>query len=132
MVAVVAVAVAVLGRARRSPEPVRTGGHVPQHVDRHDFPSPDTPWLVVAFTSATCRTCAATWSEVQGLASDRVAVAEAEVGRDRHLHQRYAVDAVPLTVIADAHGAVRRSFLGPLAPGALASGMAELADLPPA
>ncbi len=130
VVVIVAVAVAAAGRRRQPSTPVRTGGAVPTHVDRDDFPSRDAPWLVVAFTSATCRTCAATWSEVRAAAGEDIAVVEAEAVADRAVHQRYGIDSVPLTVVVDADGSVRRSFLGPLASGALAQGLAELTGRP--
>ncbi len=129
VVVVVAVALAAAGRRRPSASPVRTGGVVPTHIDRADFTSPGSPWLVVAFTSATCRTCASTWTEVQTSAAADIAVAEAEATVDRAIHQRYGIDTVPLTIIVDRHGAVRRSFLGPLVPGALRSALADLTNI---
>lgn len=47
------------------------------------------------------------------LASDSVVVEEAEVKARPDLHRRYHIDAVPIIVVADADGVVRRSFTGP-------------------
>jgi hypothetical protein len=46
------------------------------------------------------------------LASDDVAVVEVEYFADRALHERYKINAAPLTLVADAEGVVRGSFVG--------------------
>ena len=43
-------------------------------VDRNDFVNPGHEWLVVAFTSATCNTCADIERKVSVLATKSVAV----------------------------------------------------------
>ena len=52
------------------------------------------------------------------LASKAVVVQEAEYVRDRTLHDRYNIDAVPALVIADSLGVVRYGHLGPINMGA--------------
>ena len=42
------------------------------------------------------------------------AVVAVEFPTDREMHQRYAIDSVPLVVIAGADGVVQRHFLGPV------------------
>ena len=42
-----------------------------------------------------------------------VAVDDVEVSQRRALHERYRIEAVPITVVADAAGVVRASFVGP-------------------
>lgn len=108
-----AVAMALVLRRRGSNEPVRTSWAVPTWVDRADFASAATPWLVVVFTSATCRSCRDTVDKARPLESDDVAVREVEVAARPDLHQRYGIEAVPTVVIADAEGAVRGSIIGP-------------------
>jgi hypothetical protein len=125
-VVVAAAAVAWFVQRRRPDAPVRTGYAVPEQLDRGDFVRPEAPWLVVVFTSATCATCADVWSKAQVLASDEVAVQEVEYVRDRTLHDRYAIDAVPALAVADADGVVRRSFLGPVSATHLWAALAEL------
>lgn len=110
----VAVVVAVLLQRRRPDAPTQPRGHVPEQLDRHDFDRPEAPWLVAVFTSATCETCAGVRDKAQVLASEQVAVQELEAVRDRDLHRRYAIDAVPLVVLADRDGVVVASFLGPV------------------
>ena len=113
--ALVAAGVAlVLGRRARPDAPTQPSGRVPEQLDRGDFDRPDAPWLVAVFTSQTCDACADVRGKVEVLASDQVAVAAIEYPGDRELHERYHIDAVPLVVIADPDGVVRRSFLGPV------------------
>lgn len=119
VIAVLIVAVAsgcatvVRGR-RRVDAPTQARARLPSQLDRADFERPDAPWLVVVFSSATCSTCADVVRKAHVLASDEVAVDEVSYQRDRARHERYAIDAVPATLIAGADGAVVVSFLGPV------------------
>jgi hypothetical protein len=113
-IVVVAVAVAVVMRRRRPDAPTQPIGAAPAQLDRGDFERPDAPWLVAVFTSATCHTCADVVSKAAVLASDDVAVTDIEWQTHKDLHERYHIDGVPLTVIADHEGVVRRSFAGPV------------------
>lgn len=128
VLAAAAVAVVVLQRRTRPDPPSQPGWTIPAQVDREDFATPDAPWLVVLFSSATCDSCADVWPKVQALESDAVAVQEAEVGRDRALHERYRIDAVPTVVIADADGVVRGSFVGPVTATDLWATLAEVRE----
>ena len=110
----VAVAVAIVARRRRPDPPTQPCRAVPAQLDRADFDRPDAGWLVAVFTSATCHTCEDVARKAAVLASDDVAVAEIEYGPHRELHARYGIDAVPILVIADRDGVVRRSFVGPV------------------
>ncbi|MBA3604967.1 MAG: hypothetical protein H0W46_03145, partial [Acidimicrobiia bacterium] len=49
-------------------------------------------------------------------------------GAARPLHARYRIDSVPLLVIADASGVVRRSFLGPVSATDLWAAVAAVRD----
>jgi hypothetical protein len=125
-IAAVAVVVAAVVQRRQRPDaPVRTGYSVPAQLDRNDFVRPDAPWLVAVFTSATCDTCATVWTKARYLESDAVAVQELEYVAERALHDRYAVEAVPTTLIVDAEGVVQRSFLGPVTATDLWAAVAE-------
>lgn len=131
----VALAVAeLLRRRRRAPLEPPANWQVPTTLQREDFGRPDAPWLVVAFTSATCDSCASAWARVSQLASDEVAVEEVEAKARRRLHERYRIDAVPLVVVADASGGVRANFVGPFTATDLWGTVAELrqpGSLPP-
>ena len=124
--ALVALAVAaVLQRRQRPAAPLRTGYLVPAQVDRADFDRPDATWLVAVFTSATCSSCAGVWERAQPLESASVAVQELEHGRDRGLHDRYAIEAVPATLVVDGEGVVVASFVGPVTATDLWAAVAE-------
>jgi len=118
-------AATLIQRRQRLDAPVRTGYAVPAQLDRADFASPEAPWLVVVFTSATCSTCAGVWERAQPLASAMVAVQEVELSAGRELHERYTIEAVPTALVVDAAGVVRASFLGPVTATDLWAAVAE-------
>jgi len=127
VVAVVAVGLLVARLARRpTPLPVPTTFEAPEWLERADFASPEAPWLVAVFTSATCHTCAEVWSKASVLASDAVAVQDVEVGEVPELHRRYGIAGVPITAVADHDGRVRASFVGPVSATHLWAALAEL------
>jgi hypothetical protein len=129
VLAAVAVGVAVVVQRRRTPPaPTNTGHTLPDRLDRADFDRPDAPWLVAVFTSATCNTCAGVWDKARLLASDDVAVQELEAVRDKAVHERYRVTAVPGLVVADRDGSVRARFLGPVTATDLWATVAELRE----
>ncbi|HEY3722316.1 MAG TPA: hypothetical protein VGN59_03035 [Acidimicrobiia bacterium] len=123
----VAVVVAVVLERRRkaAASPVRDPFPVPRQLFRADFPSPDAPWLVALFSSRTCDSCAAMREKVLALASPEVAVCDLEYSETRLLHERYEVSGVPMVVVADADGVVRRSFVGPVSATDLWAAVAE-------
>ena len=127
----VAVVVAVVMARRRPEPPTQPAWTVPAQLDRRDFARPDAPWLVAVFTSATCDTCAGVHAKAVALASEAVVVDEVEVGERPEDHRRYGIDAVPTTVVADAEGVVRASFVGPVGASELWAAVAEVRDGPP-
>ncbi|NCX31276.1 MAG: hypothetical protein EBX18_01945, partial [Actinobacteria bacterium] len=80
---VVAAVVVSLRRRRVRPAPTQPRGEVPAQLDRADFSAPQSPWLVVVFTSATCATCGDVARKAAVLTSRDVAVQEVEYARDR-------------------------------------------------
>ncbi len=126
-VAVAIVVAALVSWRRRSTTsaPTQPRGAVPAQLDRADFVASKAPWLVVTFTSSTCETCADVARKAAVLASREVAVQEVEYLRDRALHDRYRIDAVPTLVIADANGVVRYGHLGPVSATDLWAAMAR-------
>ncbi len=112
IVAVAGVVALVARRRRIADAPTQVTHEAPTQLDRADFVSPATPWLLVAFTSATCHTCADSLAKARALESRAVAVTEVEYTAARELHARYRIDAVPTLVLADAEGVVRASFIG--------------------
>ena len=114
-IVVVAGIVSLIASRRRRPDaPTQAPYQSPQQLDRADFAHRESEWLLVAFTSATCHTCADVVAKAEVLASDDVAVDHAEWQTRRDVHDRYGIDGVPLLVIADRDGVVRRSFAGPV------------------
>ena len=127
VLAVVAVAVAaVVQRRQRPAAPTATGYDTPDHLDRADFARPDAAWLVAVFTSATCDSCAAVWEKARLLDSATVATQELEVAAAADLHRKYAIGAVPATLVVDGAGVVQARFLGPVTATDLWATLAEL------
>lgn len=121
----VAMGVAVVLRRRRPDAPTQVAHVVPTQLDRADFDEPSRPWIVAVFTSATCGTCADVANKAAVLASSQVVVQRIDYTVDPALHQRYRIEAVPLLVIADQDGLVRRGFVGPVKAQDLWAAMAE-------
>jgi hypothetical protein len=114
VVVAAAFAVALLAQRRAPHPPARTGRASPDQLDRADVANPTAPWLIAVFTSATCDACVDAWSKASVLESAEVAVQKIEYPSDRVLHDRYAIDAVPLVLVVDDRGVVRSSFVGPV------------------
>ena len=127
-VVVVAIIVNVVSRRRRVATPTQGDRELPTQLDRGDFARPDAPWLVVAFTSSSCNTCADVERKVRVLDSREVVVQVAEYLADRALHDKYSIDAVPAVVMADARGVVQAAFLGPVSATDLWAALARVRD----
>jgi hypothetical protein len=125
IVAVVALAAAWLRRRSRPGAPTQPAWTAPAQLDRADFARPVAPWLVVVFSSATCHSCADMVRKAGALASTAVAVEEVEARARPDLHRRYGIDAVPITVVADAAGVVKAAFVGPATATDLWAAVAE-------
>lgn len=128
IVALVATAAIIARRRRTADPPTQRIYSVPEQVDRADFVDPGAPWLVVVFTSDVCDKCSDVWLKAQVVASDQVAIAESEFVRDRAVHEKYRIDAVPTTIIVDAEGVTRQSFLGPMSATDLWAAVAEVRE----
>lgn len=105
--------IALVLRRRRPAAPTQpTRYSVPVQLDRADFARPDAPFLVALFTSSTCDACAGVADKARVLEAPDVGYQEISYQADRRLHERYNVEAVPMVVVADAEGVVRKSFVG--------------------
>ena len=125
-IVVVVAALSLLLRRRATVDSPTQARHLaPMQLDREDFPGAERRWLLAVFTSATCSTCADVVRKAKVSESSAVAVAEIEWSADRALHERYGVDAVPTTVLADRDGVVRASFIGPVTATDLWAAVAE-------
>ena len=124
----VAILVAMQLRKRKPEPPTQQAWTVPQQLDRDDFVRPEASWLVVVFTSATCDACARVKAMAEILSSDAVAVDVVDYQDRKTTHERYGIDAVPTTVLADAEGVVGASFVGTPSATDLWAAMAELRE----
>ena len=113
-------------RRRTTAMPVRDASPVPRQLDRADFPRTGAPWIVVLFSSSACASCPPMAEKVAVLESPDVAVVDVSFPEARDLHERYAIEAVPLVVVADRDGVVRASFLGPTSATDLWAAVAEV------
>lgn len=120
--------VALLLRRRPPDAPPRDVFPVPKQLDRADFPRPDAPWLVALFSSTTCDSCHGLAGKLTPLESAAVAVCELDFVRDRELHDRYELAAIPTTVVADHEGVVQRAFVGAFTATDLWAAVTELRD----
>jgi hypothetical protein len=124
----IAVLLAEVVKKRKPEPPTQKKWGVPEQLDRNDFPRPDAPWLIVAFTSETCDSCATVVPKVEVLASRDVATSIMTYQDFKATHERYGIDAVPTVVIADAAGVVRSNFVGPASAADLWAAIAELRE----
>ena len=111
-VVAVAAAVAFVLNRRRPQAPTQARAPVPAQLDRADFPNPDSPWLLVVWTSRTCASCEGATANAQLLASPAVAYVEVPWQDDKALHDRYGIEDVPMILLADHDGVVQVSFVG--------------------
>jgi hypothetical protein len=124
----VAIAAVIQWRTRPDPPTQPRSYAVPAQLDRADFARPEAPWLVAVFSSSTCGSCAAVRQRVTVLECADVAVEELDAVDDRDRHLLYAVEAVPMVLVADDTGEVRASFLGVPTAADLWAAVAELRE----
>ena len=128
VVVIVALLANLLQRKRQVDAPTQGASEVPSQIDRADFVRPDAPWIVLAFTSATCQTCSDIERKVQVLETKSVAIQILEYTAERDLHARYKIDAVPAVLMADSNGVVQANFLGPVSATDLWAALARARD----
>ena len=85
----------------------------PRLLHRHDFPQPESPWLLAVFTGRNCQTCAEVLQQLQQLQPQLPQTAAADTSHKKLL-KRYGIEAVPVTALADSTGKVRWCRLGRL------------------
>lgn len=127
VLALVAVGVAYLLQRRRPDPPSAPSYRAPAQLDRNDFDRPDRPYLAVVFASTGCNTCPEVWSLVEPMGDEELVVQRIDVEDDGGgLHQRYRIDGVPTTVLADGQGVVTATFFGPVPAEELAEAVTGL------
>lgn len=127
-VLLVALGLAARLRRRRPERPPRDQYPIPRQLDRADFARPDATWLVAYFSSETCSSCQGLGPKVTALESDAVSTCELDFVERRDLHDRYEISAIPMILLVDAGGVVRRAFVGATTATDLWAAMAELRD----
>jgi len=128
VVVVVALLANLWQRKRQLDAPTQGTSELPTQIDRADFVRPDAQWIVLAFTSATCTTCADIERKVRVLETNSVAIQILEFTAERALHTRYKIDAVPSVLMADSNGVVQANFLGPVTATDLWAALARVRD----
>lgn len=128
LAAIIIVAVRLLQQRRGVDAPTQPTWQFPAQLDPNDFATVAGQWMVVVFTSSTCSTCADVAAKAQVLESASVSVNTVDYVERAELHKRYEIDAVPITVIADDAGVVRRGFIGPVTATDLWAGLAEVRE----
>ena len=128
VVVVIALLANLWQRKRQVDAPTQGSSEVPSQIDRADFARPDAPWIVLAFTSATCQTCSDIERKARVLETNSVAIQILEYTAERELHERYKIDAVPTVLMADANGVVQANFLGPVSATDLWAALARARD----
>ena len=122
---VVAAAVAAWLRRRQPQAPTQPHYQVPLQLDRADFDGPDTPWIVVVFSSTTCPTCSEVVAKAAVVACEEVAFQDVAYQERKDLHKRYGIEAAPTTVLADHEGVVQAAFVGVMSATDLWAAVAE-------
>jgi hypothetical protein len=115
-------------RRRRPQAPPRDAYLIPRQLDRADFSRPDAAWLVAYFSSTTCAGCQQLGPKVAVLECIDVVVAECSFERERELHERYDISAIPMILVADTEGVVQRAFIGATTATDLWAAVAEVRD----
>lgn len=119
VLAVAAVGVAFLLQRRRPEPPSAPSYRAPTQLDRAEFAGPSELPFVVVFASTSCNSCPVVWEIVEASKTDDLVIERVNVEDDPKRHERYKIDGVPTTLVVGADGAVKASFFGPLADGAL-------------
>jgi hypothetical protein len=125
---VLAFAAGTIVSRRRVDAPTQARVSVPTQLDRTDFDFADVPWLVVVFSSTLCDACELVAAKAQVLLSESVGVQVVSFQDRADLHARYAIDGVPLTVVADIDGTVQKYFVGAVTATDLWAAVAALRD----
>lgn len=128
IVAVVATIATLLRRRIGVDAPTQREWTVPAQIDLDDVDDRGRPWNVVVFTSSSCHVCADVAAKARAVGSRFVGVTEVEYERNRALHEKYRIDAVPTLVVVDGSGVVRHHVLGPVSATDLWAAVAGVRD----
>ena len=130
----VAVGIAIVLQRRRPDPPTAPSYRAPSQLDRDDYVSAPGQLLVALFSSATCDSCPRAWEAIQrvlGVFSEGFVTQRIDVQDNPDLHERYRIDGVPSTIIADTEGIVIQAFFGPVTPQQLTEALVAAGVPPP-
>jgi len=107
-----AAAVAYVVNKRGTDSPSVPKNSLPIQIDREDFEQPEAAWLLVFFSSESCDSCERVHDLLKSLSLDSLHIQEVEFPEKIATHQRYGIDSVPITLVADVDGVVVWSYAG--------------------
>ena len=107
-----AIIVAYIANNRRTDSPSVPKISLPIQVDRNDFDMPDMQWLLVFFSSESCSSCIQVREILSGIPMNSIHIQEVSFPQGKNLHNRYAINSVPIVLIANLEGVVIWSYAG--------------------
>ncbi|MBF82545.1 MAG: hypothetical protein CL522_03995 [Actinobacteria bacterium] len=107
-----AIVVAYIANNRRTDSPSVPKSSLPIQVDRNDFDKPDKEWLLVFFSSESCSSCIQVREVLKDITLNSIHIQEVNFPQEKNLHTRYAIDSVPIVLIANSEGVIIWSYAG--------------------
>jgi len=104
---------------------------LPFQLDRNDFESSESEWLLVLFSSETCNSCQTVLEQIASLTIFNLHIQNVEFPSEDALHKKYSVESVPSLLLASQKGVVEWSFAGTPPRGALSEALERLGIVPP-
>ena len=106
-----AIIVAYIANNRRTDSPSVPKSSLPIQVDRNDFNMPDMKWLLVFFSSESCSSCIQVREILSEIPLNSIHIQEVSFPQEKNLHTRYAINSVPIVLIANLEGVVILSLI---------------------
>ena len=107
-----AISVAYIANNRRTDSPSVPKSSLPIQVDRNDFEMPVMKWLLVFFSSESCSSCIQVRETLSDIPLNSIHIQEVSFPQEKNLHNRYAINSVPIVLIANLEGVVTWSYAG--------------------
>ena len=107
-----AIIVAYIANNRRTDSPSVPKSSLPIQVDRNDFNMPGMKWLLVFFSSESCSSCIQVREILSEIPLNSIHIQEVSFPQEKNLHTRYAINSVPIVLIANLEGVVIWSYAG--------------------
>ncbi len=104
---------------------------LPFQLDRNDFESSESEWLLVLFSSETCNSCLTVLEQISSLTIFNLHIQNVEFPSGKDLHKKYSVESVPSLLLSNEKGVVEWSFAGTPPRGALPEALERIGIIPP-